>query len=125
MRKKKEVESKVSELTIKDGNQMFCGVCNLSFDRKGRNVSQRFKSHVEGHLDLKHPCPYCSLVCTRTNNLRLHKKKSASTGFGIHQLAQYWLFHVDLPEFLGPGSQFRVPHDIILTDLKPDVLLIS
>ena len=74
--KKKEVESKVSELRIKDGNQMFCGVCNLSFDRKGRNVSQRFKSHVEGHLDLKHPCPYCSLVCTRTNNLRLHKKKS-------------------------------------------------
>ena len=39
------------------------------------NVTQRLRTHVEGHLDVKHPCPYCSFICTRTNNLRLHKKK--------------------------------------------------
>ena len=74
--RKKEIDTKVKQLTIKEGNKMSCGVCKYQFDRTGLNVSQRFKSHVEGHLDIKHPCPYCALICTRSNNLRLHKKKS-------------------------------------------------
>jgi len=32
---------------------------------------------------------------------------------------------MDLPEFIESGALFRVPHDIILTDLRPDLLLIS
>ena len=53
------------------------------------------------------------------------KNKIAATGFGILLLAQDWLFHVDLPEFLEDGARYKVPNDIILTDLKPDLLLIS
>ena len=53
------------------------------------------------------------------------RKKTAATGFGILLLAQDWLFHIDLPEFIEAGTQYRVPHDIILTNLKPDLLLIS
>ena len=53
------------------------------------------------------------------------KKKTPATGFGILLLAKDWLFHVDLPGFVESGSRFRVPHDIILTDLRPDLLLIS
>ena len=53
------------------------------------------------------------------------KKKTTATGFGILLLAQDWLFHVDLPEFIEDGGKYKVPHDIILTDLRPDLLLIS
>ena len=83
--RKKEIDTKVSELTIEEGKQMFCGVCKYKFDRTGLNVSQRFKSHVEGHLGIKHPCPYCALVCTRSNNLRLHKKKSHLTDYKLEK----------------------------------------
>ena len=40
-------------------------------------------------------------------------------------VAKDWRFHVDLPELVPEGTQFRVPNDIILTALKPDLLIIS
>ena len=53
------------------------------------------------------------------------KNMTAATAFGILLPTQHWLFHVGLPEFIESGGQFRVPHDIILTNLKPDLLMFS
>ena len=53
------------------------------------------------------------------------RRKTSNVGSGILLLAKDWLFHTDLPEFIESGCRFSVPHDIILTDLKPDLLIIS
>ena len=80
--------------------------------------------HVQQMVNLKAQDSPCKKV-TFVHSGQKIKKKESKFASGILLLAKDWLFHMDLPEFVEEEGQFRVPHDIVLTDLRPDILLIS
>ena len=58
------------------GNVLTCKLCSKrSFTNGNKEAFMFFKTHIEGHLDIAHPCPYCSAVCTAVQYLHMHKKR--------------------------------------------------
>lgn len=53
------------------------------------------------------------------------KKKNVANASGTLLFALDGLFHVDLPEFIKNGPYFRDAHDIILSNVRRDILLMS
>lgn len=54
-----------------------------------------------------------------------YKGNSNSSAHGLLLLGKDWIIHADLPELVAKGGAYRMPHEIIITDQKPDLVLIS
>ena len=78
--RRKDVEAKVQKQIASKGSGILhtvtCKICKKKcFTRGSSGSSARFKSHVEGHFEIRSPCPYCEAVFTLTRFLELHKEK--------------------------------------------------
>ena len=54
-----------------------------------------------------------------------YKKRTTSGPYGLLTLGNDWRFHIDLPEYITKGARFVMPHEVIITPLKPDCTIIS
>ena len=73
--RKKQLNEKVTENTVKSGNIVSCRLCTKQFKPEpSRNVMQIFKLHVEGHLKIRSDCPYCPSTFSKSNSLKEHKR---------------------------------------------------
>jgi hypothetical protein len=70
-----EINKKIEEQTIRTKSELKCKMCSQTWNTSKHNVLQLFKYHVEGHLNLRNPCPYCMATFKTSNILRTHKKK--------------------------------------------------
>ena len=135
----------------KTKGNLFCGLCNKANATSAHIlngcpwVRDRNKTAFEDRYTWRHNGVLCIIINALIPELIIfnnappqgeqkpikfvapgYKKKSPSRKLsGLLRLAQDWKVCCDLPEFVGIGNSFVMPHDVIVSDLKVDLLLIS
>ena len=68
-------------------NVLTCKICTKRLFTKGNKEAMMFfKTHIEGHIDIAHPCPYFSAVCTAAQYLHMHKKRQHLKDLEVEQI---------------------------------------